>query len=327
MPSRSLSQATQVVTAALATCFALLSSTVCLAREPVTVALVSRTLFNMPAWVAERKGYLKEDGYEFRLKLTPSAEDLNAGLRSGEYQLSISPPETVIIESGRRNAQVLVVGGNAAKLPHFIIAKPEIRTMAQLRGMHFGVYSADEGTTYLLKDIARAAGFPAGEYKVTAVGGAPARWELLKSGKIDVALQPFPLSYQAEAAGFTNLGPMLAIVPDWQFTTVNANAAWARQNRKLVASFLRALRRGQAYMEANPDEAAQIAAEELRTELPMARRALADAAKFRILDVELSQAGLARMFEALKDSGQIPRERKFEPHDFVDTSYLAASKK
>ena len=46
----------------------------------------------MPAWVAERKGYLKEDGYEFRLKLTPSAEDLNAGLRSGGYPLSISPP-------------------------------------------------------------------------------------------------------------------------------------------------------------------------------------------------------------------------------------------
>lgn len=314
--------------ATFAACVALLRPEVSLAAaEPVTVALVSRTLFNMPAWVAERKGYLKEDGYEFRLKLTPSADDLNAGLRSGGYQLSISPPETVITGSGRSAAEVVVVGGNAAKLPHFIIAKPEIRTMAQLRGAHFGVYSDDEGTTYLLKDIARAAGFPAGEYKVTAVGGAPARWELLRAGKIDVALQPFPLSYQAEAAGFTNLGPMLAIVPDWQFTTVNANAAWARQRPKIVASFLRALRKGQAYMEANPDEAAQIAAEELRTALPLAKRALADSAKFRILDVELSEAGLARMFDALKDAGQVPRERKFDMRDFVDLSYLEASRK
>ena len=137
--------------------------------------------------------------------------------------------------------------------------------MAQLRGAHFGVYSNEEGTTYLLADIAKAAGFPQGEYKVTAVGGAPARWEALKSGRIDVGLQPFPLSYVAEAAGFSNLGPLLRIVPDWQFTTINSNELWAKQNSQIVASFLRALRNGQAYMEAHPEEAAEIATEELRT--------------------------------------------------------------
>jgi ABC-type nitrate/sulfonate/bicarbonate transport system substrate-binding protein len=297
------------------------------AAEPVKVALVSRTLFNMPAWVAERKGFLREDGYEFTLNLTPSAEDLNSKLRSGFYQFSISPPETIIVDSGKPGNNVRIVGGNAGKLPHFIIAKPEIRTMAQLRGAHFGVYSDEEGTTYLLADIAKAAGFPPGEYKVTAVGGAPTRWELMKAGKIDVALQPFPLSYQAESAGFTNLGPLLNIVPDWQFTTINANEPWAKQNPKIVASFLRALRKGQAYMEAHPDEAAKIAAEELRTDLPLAKRALGDSVKYGILNIELSEPGLARMFQALKDARQISTDRKFNLLDFADTSYLEASKK
>ncbi|HSV45501.1 MAG TPA: ABC transporter substrate-binding protein [Ramlibacter sp.] len=297
------------------------------AAEPVTVALVSRTLFNMPAWVAERKGYLKEAGYEFRLKLTPTADDLNVGLRSGAYQLSISPPETLIVDGAKGSPAAVVVGGNASKLPHYIIAKPSIRSLSQLRGAHFGVYSNDEGTTYLLADIAKAAGFAPGDYTVTAVGGAPARWELLKAGKIDVALQPFPLSYEAEAAGYTNLGPMLAIVPDWQFTTVNANAAWARQNPKVVSAFLGALRKGQAAMEANPEETAQIAAQELRSDVGLARRALADAARNRILDVEISGPGLARMFDVLQGAGQIPRGRKFELRDFADTSFLDASRK
>jgi ABC-type nitrate/sulfonate/bicarbonate transport system substrate-binding protein len=297
------------------------------AADPVKVALVSRTLFNMPAWVAERKGFLKEDGYKFSLILTPSAEDLNSKLRSGAYQLSISPPETVMVESAKPESTVRVIAGNAGKLPHFIIAKPEIRTMAQLRGAHFGVYSDEEGTTYLLADIAKAAGFAPGDYKVTAVGGAPTRWEQLKAGKIDVALQPFPLSYQAEAAGFTNLGPILRIVPDWQFTTINVNAPWAKQNSRAVTSFLKALRKGQAYMEAHPDEAAQIAAEELRTELSLAKRALADSSTYGILNIELSGAGLARMFQALKEARQIRSERKFDMNDFADTSYLEASKK
>lgn len=297
------------------------------AAEPVKVALVSRTLFNMPAWVAERKGFLKQDGYDFSLILTPSAEDLNSKLRSGAYQLSISPPETVIVESAKPGSTVRVIAGNAGKLPHFIIAKPEIRTMAQLRGAHFGVYSDEEGTTYLLADIAKAAGFPPGDYKVTAVGGAPTRWEQLKAGKIDVALQPFPLSYQAEAAGYTNLGPMLRIVPEWQFTTINANDPWAKQNPRVAASFLKALQKGQAYMDAHPDETAQIAAEELRTDVSLAARALSDCSKYGILNLELSEAGLARMFQALKDARQIPAERKFDMSGFSDTSYLRASKK
>ena len=294
--------------------------------QVVKVALVSRTLFNMPAWVAERKGFLKIDGYEFTLQLTPNAEDLNSKLRSGDYQLSISPPESVIVDSSKAQSSVRIVGGNAGKLPHFIIAKPQIRTMAQLQGAHFGVYSNEEGTTYLLADIARAAGVPESSFKVTAVGGAPARWDLLKAGKIDAALQPFPLSYQAEAAGFTNLGPLLQIVPDWQFTTVNANYPWAKQNQRAVSAFLRAMRDAQAYMVSHPDEAAQIAAQELRTDLALAKRALAETEKYQILDVSLSVPGLTRVFQALKDARQIEATRKFDMREFVDTSFLEATR-
>jgi ABC-type nitrate/sulfonate/bicarbonate transport system substrate-binding protein len=296
------------------------------AATPITVALVSRTLFNMPAWVAERKGFLRQDGYTFSLKLTQSAEDLNSNLQSGSYQLAISPPETIMVDSAQPGGRVQIVGGNAKKLPHFIIANPEIRSLAQLRGARIGVYSQNEGTTYLLADIAAAGGFAPGDYQVSVVGGAPARWQLLQAGKIDVALQPFPLSYEAEAAGYSNLGPLLAIVPDWQFTTINANTAWARGHREAVVAFLRALRQGQAYMESHPDEAAAIAAEELRSDLSLAKRALADAKRLGILDVDLSEPGLARVFRALQDAGQIERGRRFELRAFFNGEYLEASR-
>jgi hypothetical protein len=49
---------------------------------------------------------------------------------------------------------------------------------------------------------------------------------MLKAGTIDAGLQPFPLSYEAEDAGFTNLGWTGTWEPESQFTAVMVNDAW-----------------------------------------------------------------------------------------------------
>jgi hypothetical protein len=103
-------------------------------------------------------------------------------------------------------AACAIIAANAERLPHFIIAKPHIRPSSNCAARAFGVLSLNEGTTYLVHRLAGAIGLKPGEYEVMAVGGAPTRWRLLQEGKIDAALQPFPLSYEAEAAGFTNFG-------------------------------------------------------------------------------------------------------------------------
>ena len=137
-----------------------------------------------------------------------------------------------------------MVAGNAGRLPHYVIAQPAIRSIADLRGKTIGVLSNEEGTTHLVPEVTHSAGLEPSDYMVKAVGGAPTRWRLLRSGEIDAGLQPFPLSYEAEAAGFSNLGPLADFVPDWQFTSVNADLRWAERHRMVLVSALRALQRG-----------------------------------------------------------------------------------
>ena len=234
------------------------------------IANVSRTLFSLPLWVAQRQGFMKDEGLDARSHILDNAEKINAVLRSGEMQIAMSTPEAVVVDA-YRGGTLRIIAGNTGKLPHFIITKPEIKTLAQLRGANFGVLSDKEGTTYVVQDIAKAIGLtPPSDYKITVVGGSPTRWRLLKEGKIDAGLQPFPLSYEAEAAGFTNLGSVIPYVPDWQFTSVNADQKWAEKNRDVVVRFLRALQRGRDFMNTNRAEVAKIAAEELRTTVELA---------------------------------------------------------
>jgi ABC-type nitrate/sulfonate/bicarbonate transport system substrate-binding protein len=292
------------------------------------VANVSRTLFSLPLWVAQRQGFMKDEGLDTTSHILDNAEKINAALRSGQMQIAMGTPEAVVIDA-YKGGTLRIIAGNTGRLPHFIITKPEIKTLAQLRGANIGILSEKEGSTYVVQDIAKAVGLTPADYRMTAVGGAPTRWRLLKEGKIDAGLQPFPLSYEAEAAGFNNLGSVIPFVPDWQFTTINVDRKWAEQNRDVVVRFLRAVQRGRDFMNTNRAEVAQIAAVELRTTVELANRALADMEKLKILDPQLglNERGMAKVFDTLQKSGDIAADRTFDLNVVTDLSYWQQSRK
>lgn len=309
-------------------CMLLLGTYPARALDTVNVANVSRTLFSLPLWIGMEKGYFKQERLNVTSRILNNAEFINAQLKAGEVQIAMGTPEAVIIDA-YKGGSLRVIAGNAGKLPHFIITKPSIKSLSDLRGANFGVLSDTEGTTYIVQDIAKFAGLGPKDYRMTAVGGAPTRWQLLKEGKIDAGLQPFPLSYEAEAAGFNNLGAAAEIVPEWQFTTINADGNWAKSNRDIVVRFLKALQLGRDFMDAHVDESAAIAARELKTTTELAKRALVDAAKMQILNsrLDVTDPGLRKVFETLKMSGEIDKSAAFDLARFTDLNYLRESRR
>jgi NitT/TauT family transport system substrate-binding protein len=294
----------------------------------INMAVVSRTVFYLPAWMAEKQGLFKAEGLDVRMKVYDTSEPIFVDLRKNEQQIAVASLESVIADA-YKGGKVRIVAGNAKRPPHFIIAQPEIKTLADLKGKTIGVVSMHEGTTFFIADIAKAGGFALGDVKVEAVGGSPTRQRLLKERKIDAGLQPYPLSYEAETAGFSNLGPIARLVPDYQFTSVLVEEDWAKANRAALVGFLRALRQGTEYMFAHPDEAAEVGARELRTTVPYARRAIDDTARMDILsrDLTVAPASLRRVFANMQDDGAIGRDVPFEPARFVDDSYLKESQR
>jgi ABC-type nitrate/sulfonate/bicarbonate transport system substrate-binding protein len=287
------------------------------AQTALRVPVVSRTVFYLPAWTAEKQGFFKEAGLDVTIEVYDGSEKIFHDLRAGTHQIAIASIESVIAES-YKGGTLRIVAGIAKRPPHFIIAQPEIKTLADL-----------EGTTFFVADIAKAGGFALNDVKVEAVGGSPTRARLLKERKIDMGLQPYPLSYEAEAQGFTNLGAMAKLVPDYQFVSVMVDENWASKNRAALIAFLKAMRRGTDYMFAHPDESTELAAKELRTSPAFARRALEDTLSMDIMsrDLSLTDASLRRVFGIMQQAGALARDVPFDPAKFVNESYLAESRK
>ena len=125
------------------------------AADVVNVANVSRTLFSLPFWVAQQRGFMKAEGLETTSTILNNAEKINAALRSGAMQIAMGTPEAVIIDA-YKGGTLRLIAGNTGRLPHFIIARPHIKTLKDLRGANFGILSEKEGSTYVVQDIAKA---------------------------------------------------------------------------------------------------------------------------------------------------------------------------
>jgi len=293
----------------------------------IKIALVSRTIFYAPVWVTEKNGYFRDEGVDAQFEIFDNAEKINEVMHAGVAQIAIASIEALVADAFK-GGKFRVVASVAQKPPHFIIAQPKFKTVTDLRGARFGVLSLHEGTTYFVQDLEKAIGFKRGDIVIDAVGGAPTRWKLLREGKIDAGLQPFPLSYESEAAGFSNLGPISKYVPDYEFTAVFLDPAWGQVHKPTVAGFLRALRRGQAAMAADPDTAATVLVKELGTTPDYARRAIGDALKFKLIPDGLaaSDAGMRRVYETLQRAGLVPNNAPFDIGRFVDPSYLDAAR-
>jgi ABC-type nitrate/sulfonate/bicarbonate transport system substrate-binding protein len=293
------------------------------AADAVNAATPSIVIFAIPYWIAEQKGYFKDENIEPTLEVVANQREIAQRVLNGQSQFSITGPDATIIDA-INGGPSRILAGVVRKPPLYLIAKPSIKTFADLRGANIGALSLTEGSSKLLIKMAKAEGVAAADLKINAVGGAPARQVMLKEGKIDAGMQPLPLNLEAEALGFNNLGWAGKYEPEWQFITVNANGEWARNNPRIATGFVRALLRGQQFIWSNPDEAAAIAASVLKTDVALARRSLAEAIHLNILDPKLdwSELGLQRIYENMQADGTIPAERKFDLGSLTNAEYL-----
>ena len=86
------------------------------AGEEVKVAIISRTFFYMPLWVATREGFMRDEGLDVQILIEDNSDHVNDLLRKGEVQLTLrtlSNATTIpagAVNQGPKGAFAFVVG-------------------------------------------------------------------------------------------------------------------------------------------------------------------------------------------------------------------------
>ena len=293
--------------------------------DKLSLAVVSRNYFNMPAWLGLHAGLFAAEGIDLTIDHIEGIEEVNERVRDGRAQLAYGVTEHVILDTESGGHQV-IIGGNVNRLPFSLIARPGIAGIEGLRGKRIGVSSLRAGSSSLVMKMLAAHGLHhPGDYEIIPCGPILARWELLRSGGIDAGLQGAPLNHIALDQGFVSLAEPRQ---DFQFTSLDVDSRWATANRDLLLRFLRGFLRAHERFFADRDLAREVAVKESGIEPRYADRAWDEYTQAEIFprDGEASAAGVQNLIETSALIRELPGRARTRAEEYIDRSWLAEAR-
>lgn len=233
-----------------------------------------------PYWhlfVGQEKGLYAEQGIDLDAVFFASGyPGVAQALVSNSLQIGSLSADTAV-PAVQQGADLLYVGGEMHMSPTAIVAQPEIRSFADVRGgKKVAVGSLRGGTSAILRIIFNKNGLREGEdYSMVTAGTTNERLAGLQNRTFDLGPVGQPQDFMLQASGdYTTLGLFTDFIKDFGFYEVFVRRDWARDNSDALVRFLAA--HGRAldwlYEPANKEEAIAILVKALKTEEPFARQ-------------------------------------------------------
>jgi NitT/TauT family transport system substrate-binding protein len=293
----------------------------------IEIGIVVPAVIYAPVWLADQHGFLRDEGIAVRLRSFGSTDATTAALRDGVVPVTIGSPEGSIADA-LHGGELRLVSGFVNRPPLSMIAQPRYRSISDLRGAKLGTTSLKEGTCHLMEKMMAAHGMhqPA-DFQFVMAGAHPQRWEALKAGTLDAAIQLVPFNYIAEESGFPNLGDVDDYVPDFLFCAVCTRMSWANENGDRLIGLLRALRRGMEALYDDPNGAAALVLDRMNMKPEHARRACREFVSKTVLpkDLSIDSQAFAATLEAMRRGEPIEGRRQSDIQTCSDLRFLSAS--
>jgi NitT/TauT family transport system substrate-binding protein len=198
-----------------------------------------------PIHIGIEKGFFSAEGLAIDLVYAQSNAAVVQQLAAGSMNVSVATGLVDPIRASDKGAPVAIARIEVQAPPYALLAKPTIKSIAELKSKTISVGGAKDITRIFLERMLAPHGVHPGEFDLIFAGATSARFSALQSGAVDAALLASPFSFHAESAGFTNLGMTAQYVRDLPFSGVIVNRNWARTNpseaEKFVAAYTRSI--------------------------------------------------------------------------------------
>jgi NitT/TauT family transport system substrate-binding protein len=176
------------------------------AAEPRRVSIGIPSFTNMeelPYHLAEKKGYFKEEGLSPEFILMKSFT-IRQAMASESLLYTTAASTGIAAAVSGIDTKILWVA--SAKTLMFLMAKPDIKSLADLKGKRIGVSGIGSASDIGVRAMLSANGVNPKDMTFLSVGTTDARLVALKAGIVDATPLSPPVNSQAEPLGFKSLG-------------------------------------------------------------------------------------------------------------------------
>lgn len=256
-------------TAIIALAFLTLASAPVAAADKVIISYSSRSYAFLPAQVAVVKGFFKDENLEPLLIQMRSQVTVPA-LLSGEVHYTLSFGN--IIGSAMAGLPFKILGVLTDKPLHSLVARPDIKTIADLRGKRIGSQRIGGSDQLAAEAILQAKGIDVKDVQFITLGGdEPVRVEMLRKNLVDAICTVPPGPVRLAREGYNVLGGPKDLKIGSPISAVAATDTRLKMQREETKKVLRAVLRGLRAMHERRDDTIAIMSKWLSQSAEVAR--------------------------------------------------------
>ena len=293
---------------------------------PSTIKTVSALQFT----IAQRKGFFSREGINLAMvPIEGGANNMMAALDRGTVEITRTATP-YLIQAVLKGSEGVAIAGETLTPIYSLIAKPEIKTFADLKGKVVGLSLAVDTISISTRKLMAKNGIKEGDFKVKELVGTPTRADCLRKGECDAVPLGQPEDFLLMKQGYQRLGVSTDAVPSFLFTVSAVRKSWGEKNQEALVRYVRGLASAFRFMRdsANRDEVVRMTAETTGSPEEIARQTLSlyfepdrgVVPKQGELDVK----GLGQVIQFMAEAGELKPPLP-APERFVDLQYLKAA--
>ncbi len=226
-----------------------LSSSIALAQNPVRINWTAVTGAQSGMFMAQQEKLFKKYGLDVELLHIPSSSRGIQAILAGEIAFSFMDGSNAA-QANLKGANLALVAGATNRQVFSLMAKPEIKRIADLKGKKIGITRIGSSTHTSAFYALGSAGLKTTDYQILPLVEVPNIFTALAAGQIDAGVMSPPTNARAKKAGFVELMNIAKEGPEFVSVAVGTSRTYIKGQRGYRsargARLRRRLRRGGA---------------------------------------------------------------------------------
>jgi NitT/TauT family transport system substrate-binding protein len=222
--------------------------------EKFVIAWSAVSALNSPFWVMNDAGFLKQEGLDMELVYIASSPTVARATLAGDIVLSGANSQ-VIVDAGLNGADLVAMGAITNVVAFYVMAAPEIKTVADLKGKLVGVTRFGASTDFGMRMLLSKYGLEAAkDVPFIQIGGMPELAAALSKKTISAAPMSQPMVYLAQQAGMRMIANLAKEDIPFMHIGLTTSKKWVREHRPQAKAFIRAYGRALHFMHSRKEQ-------------------------------------------------------------------------
>ncbi len=291
------------------------------AQAPVRINWTAVTGAQSGMFMAHQEKLFKKNGLDVEFLHIPSSSRGIQAILAGEIAFSFMDGSNATL-ANLKGANLALVAGATNRQVFSLMAKPEFKRIAELKGKKIGITRIGSSTHTSALYALGSAGLKPSDYQILPLVEVPNIFTALAAGQIDAGIMSPPTNSRAKKAGFVELMNIAKEGPEFVSVAVGTTRSYIKAHEDIVRRVVRSYAEGVQLFKSNKAASLRMIQNQLKVKEPEIQEDTYN--QFReYLEYPpyVSRKGMQAVLDGIAEKN--PAARNVKPEDFLDMRFVA----